>query len=86
MMCRSVKSGQKFRRARNGIARDLFREESSSEIKRVETANEKRREGESESAGVSGNDEEGKRVKCKEQAIRRTAGDITRREGVTIFH
>lgn len=53
MMCRSVKSGQKFRRARNGIARDLSRKESSSEIKRVETANEKRCRSESESEGDS---------------------------------
>lgn len=83
MMCRSVKSRQKFR-ACNGIARDLSREESSSEIKRVEIANEKRRQGESESAGVNG-DERGRRgwsVKSKQSDAQR---EIELRERVSLF-
>lgn len=73
MMCRSVKSRQKFRQACNGIARDLSREESSSEIKHVETANEKRRKDESESAGVSGDERwwRGWNVKSKQSDAQR---------------
>lgn len=84
MMCRSVKSRQKFRRACNGIARDLSREESSSEIKCVEIANEKRRQGESESAGVNG-DARGRRgwsVKSKQSDAQR---EIELRERVSLF-
>lgn len=85
MMCRSVKSRQKFRQACNGIARDLSREESSSsEIKRVETANEKRRKGESESAGVSGDERRrrGWNVKSKQSDAQR---EIELGERVSLF-
>lgn len=85
MMCRSVKSRQKFRQACNGIARDLSREESSSsEIKRVETANEKRRKGESESAGVSGDvrRRRGWNVKSKQSDAQR---EIELGERVSLF-
>lgn len=88
MTCRSMKSGQKFQRARNGITRNLSHEENGSESS-AESVSESKRKG-IETRVKAGDQRRRERgvegVKRKEQAIRRAAGDRTLREGVAIFH
>jgi len=88
MMRRSMKFEQKFQRARNGITRNLSREKNGSESS-AESVSESKRKG-AETRVKARDQQQWERgvegVKCKEQAIRRAAGDRTRREGVAIFH
>lgn len=75
-------------RARNGITRNLSHGEDGSESS-AENVSESKRKG-AETRVKAGDQQRWERgvegVKRKEQAIRRAAGDRTRREGVAIFH
>lgn len=75
-------------RARNGITRNLSHGEDGSESS-AENVSESKRKG-AETRVKAGDQRRWERgvegVKRKEQAIRRAAGDRTRREGVAIFH
>lgn len=62
MTCRSMKSGQKFQRARNGITRNLSREENGSESSAESVSESKRKDArrdESESPGFNSGGKEG---------------------------
>lgn len=87
MTCRSMKSGQKFQRARRNT-RNLSHEENGNESS-AESVSESKRKG--VETRVKAGDQQWREwgvegVKRKEQAIRRAAGDRTRWEGVAIFH